>query len=110
MTHFNKRHYEAIATVLQNANRACETDNQRRGVERVRNELADMFMGDNCLFDRNRFLHATIPGSNVKAKTAHLKACQLKTGAADSLELSDGSGRVDVHVLPDGTLAVRSAS
>jgi hypothetical protein len=36
--------------------------------------LADLFKSDNSRFDRDRFTHACLPGSNVRAKTAHLKA------------------------------------
>ena len=66
---FTKQHYEAIATALQNAQGYCETDNQRRGVERARNELAGMFARDNGLFKCDRFEAACVPGANVRART-----------------------------------------
>lgn len=66
---FAKRHYEKIATALQSAAGYCETDNQKRGVERARNEPADMFAGDNGLFKRGRFIAACEPGANVKARS-----------------------------------------
>lgn len=78
MAHFNKRHYEAIALVLQTAKNdpimVHETGKPTVShwdmlVER----FADTMARDNHLFDRDRFIHACKPGSNVKAKTAHLK-------------------------------------
>jgi hypothetical protein len=35
----------------------------------VRNELADMFAGDNGQFKRDRFMHACKPGANVRARS-----------------------------------------
>ena len=67
MSQFAKRHYEAIAQIIQHSKR----DN--RSVDWLANELAFLFLTDNPRFDRERFLHACKPGSNVKAKTAHLK-------------------------------------
>jgi hypothetical protein len=55
---FEKRHYEAIAQSVKNAFRYCETDNQRRGVERMRNELVGLFQRDNPSFNRLRFEEA----------------------------------------------------
>ena len=89
MAHFNKRHYEAIATVLQAAKNdpvmVHETDKPTVShwdllIER----FADALARDNHLFDRSRFVLACKPGSNVKARTAHLKPYQPKTGAACS--------------------------
>jgi hypothetical protein len=37
-------------------------------------ELSIMFRGDNGIFQADRFGFACNPGSNVKAKTTHLKA------------------------------------
>ena len=78
MSQFNKRHYESIATVCQEyrAHAACfETAPVRNAYQtEIEQRLADMFKADNGLFDRERFMHACRPGSNVKAKTAHLKA------------------------------------
>lgn len=53
-----RKDYEAIAKCISNANRHCETDNQRRGVERVRNEMAGMLASENPQFDRHRFMVA----------------------------------------------------
>lgn len=74
---FNKRHYEMIATVCQEYNDHASnlaTKAQRLAwQEELERRLADMFAADNPRFDRGRFLHACMPGSNVKARTAHLK-------------------------------------
>ena len=77
MAHFNKRHYEAIATVMQEYRAFAEHIQnghaRRTHASEIEARLADMFRSDNGLFNRDRFLHACLPGSNVKAKTAHLK-------------------------------------
>jgi hypothetical protein len=89
MSHFAKRHYEAIALMLQ---RVCpDLPMDREGFyddegydhdalgrqlmwDDIRAELADTFKADNSQFNRDRFLFACKPGRNVRAKTAHLKA------------------------------------
>ena len=77
MAHFNKRHYEAIALVMQSTHPTKygweQTTANHQWNSSVDN-LADMFRKDNPLFNRDRFLCACLPGANVKAKTAHLKA------------------------------------
>jgi hypothetical protein len=77
MAHFNKRHYEAIATVCQeyrkHAAHFVTKDQRLTWHAELETRLADMFRADNDRFDRGRFLHACLPGSNVKARTAHLK-------------------------------------
>ena len=72
MAMFNKRHYEALATVIQDAERWAINNDQREGVARVKGGLAVLFGLDNSSFDESRFLHACKPGSNVRARTAHL--------------------------------------
>jgi hypothetical protein len=80
MSKFNKRHYEAIALVLQDTFPAKENDELSTFQDKflqwnaIRQELADTFKRDNSLFDDYRFKFACQPGSNVRAKTAHLKA------------------------------------
>ena len=69
MSNYQKRHYEELAAVIQRADRFCETDNQRRGVERVRNELIELLRFDNGMFNRQRFEAACIPGANVRARS-----------------------------------------
>ena len=78
MSIFAKRHYEAIALVMQEAireiNFAGDLDGSAQQMwNSVCDELADTFKRDNGNFDRARFKHACLPGSNVRAKTAHLK-------------------------------------
>jgi hypothetical protein len=53
-----KKDYIAIAAALKQTLRYCETDYQRRGVQRASLTLADMLAADNPLFDRARFLDA----------------------------------------------------
>jgi len=77
MAHFNKRHYEAIATVMQDTHptvRGWSGPESRSQWDDICVHLSDMFAEDNSLFNSSRFLHACLPGSNVKAKTAHRKA------------------------------------
>ncbi len=61
MSDFSRKHYEIIANQIKAAMTFCETDNQRRGVERLRNQLALMFTLDSGRFDRNRFIAACQP-------------------------------------------------
>lgn len=91
MSIFRRQHYELVASSLQ---RICpDLPMDREGYyddagyehdalgrqlmwDDIRAELADMFKADNSAFDRDRFLFACKPGSNVRAKTAHLKAAR----------------------------------
>lgn len=58
---FAKRHYEAIARVMQSAH--------GHDWQTIREELSDLFKSDNSQFDRERFDRACIPGNNVMART-----------------------------------------
>lgn len=70
MSMFSKRHYEAIAGVMQEACPLPTWDaNKRAEWEVTRSRLADMFAGDNGLFKRGRFERACEPGANVKARS-----------------------------------------
>ena len=69
MPKFNKRHYEALATLVQEYNERCGA----HAAPMLVDMLAAMFKADNSRFDYQRFEHACQPGSNVRAKTAHLK-------------------------------------
>jgi hypothetical protein len=72
MPMFAKRHYEAIATAMQNAHvpRGVVCDPAKRNQwECVRNELTDVFARDNGQFDRYRFMRACEPGANVRARS-----------------------------------------
>jgi hypothetical protein len=73
MSIFARRHYEAIATVLQEANpaRFVSTDEPERRVQHAATvrAIAAMFARDNSQFGYDRFERACIPGANVKART-----------------------------------------
>ena len=63
---FQKRHYEAIVTVLRNN----YMDSAQEGVDWydanvLANRMADMFKADNSRFNRERFLDALHPTHNV---------------------------------------------
>jgi hypothetical protein len=71
---FAKRHYEAIATVIQNlvlsddelsGDELCELQRRR---ECIAYEFADMFASDNGQFQRDLFICACVPGANVRAR------------------------------------------
>jgi hypothetical protein len=64
---FAKRHYEAIATALQEARRRVNGSNDPIAV--VVDELADVFASDNGMFKRDRFVRACVPGANVRARS-----------------------------------------
>jgi hypothetical protein len=64
---FAKRHYEAIATAIQEARRRANGSNDPIAV--VVDELADTFAGDNGMFKRDRFRRACEPGANVRARS-----------------------------------------
>jgi hypothetical protein len=67
---FNKRHYEAIATVMQDAKPMPNWDpNKYAQWEVTRSRLIDMFARDNGLFKSDRFEKACEPGANVRART-----------------------------------------
>jgi hypothetical protein len=67
---FAKRHYETIATAIQESIQGCNSSEQVAAVWRTANELARAFQNDNHLFNRERFLRACEPGANVRAKKA----------------------------------------
>jgi hypothetical protein len=64
---FAKRHYEAIATAIQEASRRVNGSNDPIAV--VVDELADVFASDNGMFKRDRFMRACEPGANVRARS-----------------------------------------
>jgi hypothetical protein len=66
-TKFAKRHYEAIATAIQEARRSVNGSNDPIAV--VIEELADVFARDNGMFKRERFIGACVPGANVRARS-----------------------------------------
>ena len=73
---FAKRHYEAIATAMQEAHpSAADTDTPSRLEAEefrwfvVRRTLADTLARDNGQFKRDRFERACEPGANVRAQS-----------------------------------------
>ena len=68
---FTRRHYEAIAKVMQDL-QPGQFDSLafREQHARTVQELCRMFERDNAAFDRDCFMRACIPGANVKARTA----------------------------------------
>jgi hypothetical protein len=65
---FCKRHYEAIAQAMQDA-QLNQPEEAKRGVARAVGTLADLFARDNDLFKRDRFERACMPGANVRARS-----------------------------------------
>ena len=65
---FSKRHYEAIAAVMQSAHPG-NTDIVRVGqwLETCK-DLAELFDRDNRHFNIIRFMRSCVPGANVKAR------------------------------------------
>lgn len=53
-----RKHYVALAEALNAALGYCETQNQRRGVERAARCIAATLAADNGRFDQRRFLAA----------------------------------------------------
>lgn len=66
MSHFAKRHYEAVALVLQKCKPQDGYTRETVNWQHIRNELADMFARDNGQFKRDRFERACHPGANVR--------------------------------------------
>jgi len=67
---FAKRHYEAIATAIQEARRrASDGDNNHDPITNVVDELCWLFRSDNGQFSRDRFYRACEPGANVRARS-----------------------------------------
>jgi hypothetical protein len=72
---FCKRHYEAIATVIQNLV-LSDDEHDEEGLaelearrQAIAGEFADLFAGDSGGFKRERFMRACVPGANVRART-----------------------------------------
>jgi hypothetical protein len=72
---FAKRHYEAIATVIQHLTLSddehdeqglAEIEARRQAIAR---EFANLFASDNGQFKRERFIAACQPGANVRARS-----------------------------------------
>ena len=70
---FSKRHYEAIALVLQDAAHdpimVHETGKRTKThLDLLVTRFVDLFARDNPQFKRDRFERACVPGANVKAR------------------------------------------
>jgi hypothetical protein len=65
---FAKRHYEAIATAMQEAIERSTSSEMVSGVYKAAAQMADLFAGDNGEFKRDRFIRACEPGANVRAR------------------------------------------
>ena len=65
---FAKRHYEAIATAMQEARRRTDTLD-REGIAAVIDALGVLFKSDNAQFSWDRFKRACEPGANVRARS-----------------------------------------
>ena len=69
VTKFQQRHYEAIASVLQQIRTEATTWDSAfgrevlGGVPFIVQRLSEMFMVDNPRFDRGRFARACVPGA-----------------------------------------------
>ena len=71
---FAKRHYEAIATAIQEARRLTDYNGHDNiGVQFAIAELSRMFARDNGRFSQDRFECACVPGANVRARCANLR-------------------------------------
>jgi hypothetical protein len=67
---FNKRHYEAVAAVMQETKSYFDGDpNQQAQWDFTRTRLSLMFARDNGQFKRDRFEAACEPGANVRARS-----------------------------------------
>ena len=67
---FAKRHYEAIATAIQEARRLTDYNGHDNiGLQFAIAELSRMFARDNGRFSQDRFECACIPGANVRARS-----------------------------------------
>ena len=69
---FSKKHYEEIATVLQNAHPIkCAMPEHDGGIgqwAKTCKDLAEMFERDSHSFSILRFMRACQPGANVRAR------------------------------------------
>ena len=73
MADFQRRHYEAVALIMQDAHRQAEAEQGNLAavdlVFHVQEDFAALFMRDNPQFKRGRFLIACTPGKNVRERT-----------------------------------------
>lgn len=76
MSHFQKRHYEALATAIQGAThdvrwREPEEDHtvMLDGIRLLTDHIVSTLKSDSGLFKEDRFRRACEPGANVRART-----------------------------------------
>jgi hypothetical protein len=90
MSDFAKRHYEAIATVMQDIDpsRFKSTDHPERRIQHTETvrALANMLAANNGLFKRDRFVRACVSSAILKQRDAR----------------SGGSGRLRVRLAGGG--------
>ncbi len=80
MTMFSKRHYQAIALIMQDMHKQAAADSILSETDlafHVCEEFAALFAKDNSLFKRGLFLQACIPGRNVRERTVKLTPQQI---------------------------------
>ena len=65
---FQKRHYEAIAKIMQDLALCADTEDKRRHTTLAINMFSEIFAEDNSAFQLGRFERACEPGANVKAR------------------------------------------
>lgn len=68
MSDFARRHYEAIATLMQDTKPLKDATAFTQWYVDCEG-LADMLADDNARFDRERFIRACEPGANVRARS-----------------------------------------
>lgn len=67
---FKKRHYELLATIMQEAYPEAHWDANKRAQWAVtRDRMVEHLKRDNTDFKAERFKAACVPGSNVRART-----------------------------------------
>ena len=74
---FSKRHYEAIALVMQEAREDYPNVHAPEHWLKIVRRLGDLFARDNAAFNHDRFIAACEPGANVRARTAYLKPAKV---------------------------------
>lgn len=91
MSHFNKRHYEAVALAIQEAAKFSNSAEMVSGVYRAATELAGTFQRDNSQFNRERFMAACYPGANVKLRTRYDASPMNFIAACDAADRKAGA-------------------
>jgi hypothetical protein len=66
---FAKRHYEAIAKIMQDLALCADTEDKKRHTTLAINMFSEIFAEDNSAFQLGRFERACVPGANVRARS-----------------------------------------